>query len=150
MRLSTIAGEWRLGFDPELRYTPNGKAICTMRAVANDRQRNKATDEWEDVRTTWVNLEVWGPAGENCAESLAKGDLVTVVGRFYIEEWEDKEGAKRQSPKIMVDSIGPSLAFATAKPTRSQRTGPTQQQGQAPAEDPWATGTPATSEVPPF
>jgi single-strand DNA-binding protein len=61
MRLSTIAGEWRLGFDPELRYTPNGKAICTMRAVANDRQKNRQTDEWEDVRTTWVNLEVWGP-----------------------------------------------------------------------------------------
>lgn len=150
--LSTIAGEYRLGADPELRFTPSGKGVCTLRVVNAARKKND-DGSWEDTRTTWVTAELWGQPGENVVESLKSGDLCVIVGKFFIDEWTDNEGGKRQTPKIMVDFIGPSLSWATAKVTKAQRqsqSGGGQQQQQRPADnDPWSTG-PAQTDEPPF
>ena len=153
--LPTISGEFRLGGDPELRYTPNGAAVCNVRAVATSRRKNPQTDQWEDDKQTWVTLQAWNKSAENIAESLSKGDLVSVVGKLHVEEWEDNDGNKRITPKILIDAIGPSLSFATAKVTKAQRSGGQQtdpwagaNSAQAPAEDPWNTSP--QSDEPPF
>lgn len=145
--------EMALGSDPDLRYTPSGAAVCEVRAVTSRRRKNKQTDDWEDVDTTWYTLTMWNQLAENAAESLAKGMRVIVVGKVVNEEWENKEGGKSYRLKIMVDAIGPSLTFATAKVQKVDRSGSSGGTGGGssapPAEDPWATG-PAQTDEPPF
>jgi single-strand DNA-binding protein len=69
---------------------------------------------------------------ENVAESLQKGMRVMVVGRLQQRSWDDQEGNKRSAFEIQVDEVGPSLRWATASVTKSQRSG-SQQGGGAPS-----------------
>jgi single-strand DNA-binding protein len=146
--LPTITGEFRVGADPDLRFTPAGKAVASIRAVASSRKKDEQTGEWSDDKTTWVTLTVWGKPAENLVESIGKGDLLTVIGKLHVEEWEDNEGNKRITPKILVDSIGPSVQFATAKVHKAERASGG---GSAqPADDPWATTSPPASQPDPW
>lgn len=83
--------------DPELRHTRGGSAVCSLR-LANNR-RAKVGDEWQD-RAGYFDVSVWGAQGENCAEYLAKGRGVLVVGELRWREWEDRDGNKRQAVEI--------------------------------------------------
>src|SRR5918911_2599633 len=82
-----------LGRDPELRYTPQGTAVCTFSVATNERRKG-ATGEAQDV-TTWFRVTVWGRQAETVAQYLAKGRSVYVEGRLHVEEWTDREGKPR-------------------------------------------------------
>ena len=114
----TIAGN--LTRDPELRFTQGGKAVCNLSVAVTPRRRDERTGQWEDGQTSFYNAGVWGPAAENTAESLAKGDRVLVTGRLVEREWE-QEGQSRRRHEIVADEIGVSLQFATAKPAKARR-----------------------------
>jgi single-strand DNA-binding protein len=163
--LVQAAVEMTLGQDPELRFTPAGKAVCSMRAVTSKRRKNQQTNEWEDVNVTWYGLNAWERMAENIAESdLKSGMRVIVLGKVYNREWEDGEGNKRYSLEIDVDAIGPSLAFQVASVRKDGKSaagggggshgGNSGNQGggswnqAGPAEDPWAQ--PAQTDEPPF
>ena len=156
MPLPIIHQEYRLGADPELRYTPSGMAVCEMRAVAGARKKTDA-GEWVDGDQSWVNLVAFKNLAENCAESLSKGDLVVAIGKLKVENYEDKDGNKRIAVKVTLDAIGPSLTWATAKVARTTRTsgeGSSSSGGGTQGEDPWTTDPPAESTTqssePPF
>lgn len=87
----TIIGN--LGRDPELRYTPQGNAVCDFSVAVNDRKRDKA-GEWQDV-TTWFKITFWGKQAENASKYLTKGRQVYVEGRLQLEEWTDRDGKNR-------------------------------------------------------
>jgi len=87
----TIIGN--LGRDPELRYTPQGNAVCDFSVAVNDRKRDKA-GEWQDV-TTWFKITFWGKQAENASKYLTKGRQVYVEGRLQVEEWTDRDGNNR-------------------------------------------------------
>ena len=87
-----------LGADPELRYTPSGKAVANLRVAVNDRVRN-AAGEWSDD-TQWFNVEVWDDAAERAAERMRKGNKVFAEGQLRAREWEGKDGQKRTSLEI--------------------------------------------------
>jgi single-strand DNA-binding protein len=87
-----------LGADPELRYTPSGKAVANLRVAVNDRVRN-AAGEWQDD-TQWFNVEVWDDAAERAAERMRKGNKVFAEGQLRAREWEGKDGQKRTSLEI--------------------------------------------------
>jgi single-strand DNA-binding protein len=87
-----------LGADPELRYTPSGKAVANLRVAVNDRVRN-AAGEWTDD-TQWFNVEVWDDAAERAAERMRKGNKVFAEGQLRAREWEGKDGQKRTSLEI--------------------------------------------------
>ncbi|MGW3166952.1 single-stranded DNA-binding protein [Streptomyces sp. NPDC001142] len=156
--LPTMTGVGRLVDDPELRFTQSGKAVASVRLAFNSRRRNPQTNEWEDGDTFWVRGTLWEGLAEHAAESLAKGMEVLVSGELRTESWE-KDGQKHSQPALLVRSIGPNLAYATASVSKAgaqqsgggqQRSAPQQQRRQAPAQDdPWATG-PAASDEPPF
>ena len=90
---------------------------------------------------------MWRQAAENVAESLQKGMRVVVQGNLRSRQYETREGEKRTVFEIQVDEVGPSLKYATAKVTRTQRSGGSsygggQQgggQGGPSDNDPWAT-----------
>lgn len=91
--------------DPELRHTPSGTAVCSLRIAVNSRQKNQATGEWGE-KPNYFDVTVWGNQGESCAQYLSKGRPVGVDGRLDWREWEDKEtGKKRQAVEIIADSV---------------------------------------------
>jgi len=82
-----------LGRDPELRYTPQGTAVCDFSVAVNDRKRDKA-GEWQDV-TTWFKITFWGKQAENASKFLTKGRQAYIEGRLQVEEWTDRDGNNR-------------------------------------------------------
>src|SRR3989449_7915871 len=89
--------------DPELRSTPSGTSVCSLRIACNTRRKD-ASGEWVD-KPNYFDVTVWGAQGENCATYLSKGRPVAVDGRLEWREWEDKQGNKRQSIDIIADSV---------------------------------------------
>ena len=87
-----------LGADPELRYTPGGKAVAELRVAVNDRSRGP-DGEWQE-ETQWFRVELWEQAAERAAERLRKGHKVFAEGALRAREWEGKDGQKRTSLEI--------------------------------------------------
>jgi single-strand DNA-binding protein len=152
--------------DPELRYTPTGQAVATFRVASTPRFLDKNTNEWKDGDSLFLSCNVWRQAAENVAESLQRGMRVIVSGRLRQRSYETKEGEKRTVYEVEVDEVGPSLRNASAKVTRSQRSGAGGgfgggQGGQSGygggsggrTDDPWASdpgGDNGFSDEPPF
>ncbi|MCN9242036.1 single-stranded DNA-binding protein [Streptomyces sp. RY43-2] len=150
--------------DPELRFTPSGAAVAKFRVASTPRTFDRQTNEWKDGESLFLTCSVWRQAAENVAESLQRGMRVIVQGRLKQRSYEDREGIKRTVFELDVDEVGASLRNATAKVTKTSGRGSQggygggggqqgggwgggpgggQQGGGAPADDPWATGTPA-------
>ena len=87
----TIVGN--LGRDPELRYTPQGNAVCNFSMATNEKRRDKG-GETQDV-TTWFRITLWGKQAENASKYLTKGSSVYIEGRLRVEEWADRDGKNR-------------------------------------------------------
>ncbi|MFD5081887.1 single-stranded DNA-binding protein [Kitasatospora sp. NPDC058406] len=163
MSLPTMTGVGRIVADPELRFTPNGHAVARVRLVFQDRRLNPQTQQWEDGDTLWIDGTAWNQLAEHVAETLQQGMEVLVTGEPRTESW-DQDGQKRSKVSLTIRSIGPNLAYATAKVQKAQRdtqnsqqTGGQRQQPQRPQQarqqpqnDPWATDTNTGSQEPPF
>ena len=129
--------------DPELRYTPAGAATCQFGLAVNRRWQNRQTQEWEE-QTSFFNVTCWGDLGDNVSESLAKGARVIVTGRLEQRSWETPEGEKRSVVEIVADEVGPSLRWATAQVTKTERQGPGEGGGGGvPAGRPVSNSAPA-------
>jgi single-strand DNA-binding protein len=102
--LNVVVITGNLTRDPELRNTPSGTPVCSMRVAVNTRRKNNQTNEWED-KPNYFDVTVWGAQGENCAQYLQKGRPVGVQGRLEWREWEDQQGNKRQSVDIIANSV---------------------------------------------
>ena len=89
--------------DPELRSTPSGTSVCSLRVACNTRRKD-ASGEWVD-KPNYFDVTIWGRQGENAAQYLEKGRPVAIDGRLEWREWQDKEGNKRQSVDIIADSV---------------------------------------------
>ncbi|HEV7200084.1 MAG TPA: single-stranded DNA-binding protein [Candidatus Limnocylindria bacterium] len=87
-----------LGADPELRYTPGGKAVTNLRVAVNDRHRG-ADGEWVE-ETQWFRVELWDQAAERAAERFRKGNKVYAEGQLRVREYEGNDGQKRSSVEI--------------------------------------------------
>jgi single-strand DNA-binding protein len=90
--------------DPELRHTPSGTAVCSLRLAVNTRRKDSATGEWTE-KPNYFDVTVWGNQGENCAQYLSKGRPVAVDGRLEWREWEAQDGTKRQAVEVVADSV---------------------------------------------
>lgn len=87
-----------LGADPELRYTPSGKAVTDLRIAVNNNQRGP-DGEWVE-ETLWFRASVWEQAAERLAEQLRKGNKVFAEGQLRVREYEGRDGEKRQSLEL--------------------------------------------------
>ncbi|MCW2902235.1 MAG: single-stranded DNA-binding protein [Streptosporangiaceae bacterium] len=144
--LPKIAEVGKLWKDPELRFTPGGKAVCTLSLVFTKKKKTEAGG-WVDDKTFWLRATVWDQQAENCAETLVKGDQILISGELYQREYE-QNGEKKQSLELQVYDVGPILKWNSAKINRAERESRT-----APADDPWASVPPPpldTVEEPPF
>ena len=158
MSLPNMNGVGRLTQDPEMRFTPNGVGILTVNLAFNSRRLNKQTQEWEDGDVFYVRGTAFKQLAENAVESLTRGMEVQVTGRMKTDQWEDKKtGEKRSAPSLLIDSIGPNLAYATAKVNKVSRdsAGAPRSSGTSGGQDdPWGSAAPASAAAddsePPF
>jgi single-strand DNA-binding protein len=120
---TTITVVGNLTNDPELRFTPSGSAVANFTVASTPRTFDRQSNEWKDGETLFLRASVWREAAENVAETLTKGTRVIVQGRLKSRSYETKEGEKRTVIELEVDEIGPSLRYASAKVTRTQRSG---------------------------
>ncbi|MEX0913920.1 MAG: single-stranded DNA-binding protein [Demequina sp.] len=153
----TIVGN--LTGDPELRFIQSGAAVVNFTVASTPRSFDRQSNELKDGETLFLRCSLWREAAENVAESLTKGMRVIVQGRLVQRSFETN-GEKRTVNEIQVDEVGPSMRYATAKVTRTQRGGGQGGGGfsgggataSAPAggsdNDPWASAP--SSDEPPF
>jgi single-strand DNA-binding protein len=117
----TVVGN--LTGDPELRFTPSGAAVANFTVASTPRTFDRQSNEWKDGETLFLRCSVWREAAESVAESLTKGTRIIVTGRLVSRSYQDREGQNRTVFEVQVDEVGPSLRYATAKVTRTQRSG---------------------------
>jgi single-strand DNA-binding protein len=85
----------RLTRDPELRYTPNGTAVCKLGIAVSRYLKTKEGERKEE--TLYINVTVWDKHAEYCGQNLRKGRPVLVEGSLKGEEWEDKTTGQRRT-----------------------------------------------------
>jgi single-strand DNA-binding protein len=90
--------------DPELRNTPSGTSVCSLRIAVNTRRKDQS-GEWVD-KANFFDITVWGAQGENVARFCSKGRPIAVDGRLEYREWEDRDtGKTRSAVEIVADSV---------------------------------------------
>jgi single-strand DNA-binding protein len=93
-----------LGRDPEVRYTPNGSAVCNI-GVATTRTW-KAKDSGDKVEETeWHRVVFYDRLAEIAGEYLTKGRSVYVEGRLKTRKWQDKDGAEKYTTEIIAEEM---------------------------------------------
>ena len=93
----------RLGHDPEVRVTPNGRKVANFNVAVN-RVWNNDNGE-RQVATDWINVEAWGKLGDICEQYLAKGRLIYVEGRIQNDRWEDSKGETHHRTKVVAQEM---------------------------------------------
>ena len=91
-----------LGRDPEGRYLPSGRKVCTFSLAVN--RRWTGSDGEPKEATAWFNVEAWGRLGEICQEYLTKGSLVYISGRLQTDRYEH-EGETRFFTKVITQKM---------------------------------------------
>ncbi len=84
-----------IGADPEMRFTPNGTAICKFRIATKHMTRRTANGEAE-FDTDWPQVEAWDRLAERCNTYLHKGSRVLISGSLRNDSWEDRETGQRR------------------------------------------------------
>ena len=89
--------------DPELRHTPGGTPVCSLRIAVNSRRKDESGN-WAD-KPNYFSVSVFGNQAESCAQYLSKGRPVGVDGKLRWREWQAQDGAKREAVEIVADSV---------------------------------------------
>lgn len=93
----------RLGRDPELRYSQDGKPVCTMSAATDESYTDRNGQKVD--RTEWHRIVVYGKTAETCAHYLGKGSLVFVEGSLQTRQWKDQQGQERFTTEIRAQRV---------------------------------------------
>ena len=94
-----------VGKDPEVRYTPGGQAVATVRLATSRSWTDKQSSQRKE-ETEWHDTEVWGKSAEACGKHLQKGSRIYVEGHIKTDRWEDqKSGQKRSRVKIVAETV---------------------------------------------
>lgn len=116
----SVAGN--MAADPDLNFTPNGRAVTSFDVACSERVKDEQTGEWRDGDTTWYRVTAWGNLAQNAAEHLQRGDRIVAEGR-WVEEAYEHEGAERTRVVLVARDLGPSMMFRGARPERKQKDG---------------------------
>jgi single-strand DNA-binding protein len=100
--LNQIAIQGRLVRDPELRRTNSGKAVTSFTLVCDRDFKNQQTGEKE---VDFIECVAWGGTAEMVAKYFYKGRMVVATGRLQLRDWTDKNGQKRRTAEILVNSV---------------------------------------------
>ena len=91
----------RLVADPELRYTPNGVPVASLRLAVDRPVKSQAGER----QTDFINIVLWRQQAEFAANYLNKGRLAAVDGRLQIRQWTTQDGQKRSTAEVVAERI---------------------------------------------
>ena len=114
----TVTFTGRVGQDPVV--LSNGG--LRLRIVTNDRIKNDQTGQWEDSKTSWWTVKVWGRLADQSKDILKKGYEVSITGKIYEENWVDSNNIERTTYEVRAESIAitpysVNKEFSTSKGT---------------------------------
>ena len=89
--------------DPELKHTPSGTAVCSLRIAVNSRRKDES-GQWAD-KPNYFSVSVFGNQAESCSQYLSKGRPVAIDGRLDWREWQSQDGSKREAVEIVAESV---------------------------------------------
>ncbi len=92
----------RLVADPELRTTPGGVTVATIRLAVDRDFKNKQTGERE---TDFINVVAWRQTAEFVSRYFAKGRMAVVEGRLQIRPYTDRDGNKRTAAEVVAENV---------------------------------------------
>src|SRR4030042_616126 len=98
--------------DPELRYTPQGTAVCTF-GLATNRTWTPSDGGEQQEEVEYHRIVAWAKLAEICAQILYKGRKGYVEGRFKTRAWTGQDGQERQTTEVVIDSM---IALGQPKP----------------------------------
>lgn len=107
--------------NPELRFTPSGKAVFNFSLAVNKRVKD-ASGNWSDGEPTWYKVAAWEKLGENAAATLTAGTRAIVYGSLENRPW-DKDGEKRLTLEVNAEEIGADLRFHTGEMVKADFSG---------------------------
>lgn len=94
-----------LGKDPEVRYTPDGRAIANITVATSETWKDKNTGQQQE-KTEWHRVVIFGKLAEIAGEYLRKGSQVYLEGKLQTRKWQDQSGADRYSTEVVLDFNG--------------------------------------------
>lgn len=98
---TVIAGH--LGRDPELRYMPQGDAVCNLSVAVTESWKNSSGEKQE--ATTWYRVSAFKKLAEICGQYLKKGSGVLIVGKMQERKWKDQQGQDRTTWELRADTM---------------------------------------------
>ena len=128
----------RLGSDPDVRYSADGSAVASFNIATNEPFKTPE-GTWEE-RPEWHKIVTFGKTAEKCGTYLNKGKLVYVEGKLKTDQWEDNQGVKRSTTKIVAREVHFLGGAGGDRPPQTQ----SNQAGMK-----TYAGPPATEELPP-
>lgn len=129
-----ITVEGNLGQDPEVRYTQSGKQVTELRIAATATHKNQNGDWEDDGDPLWIAAPFWGEQHGHLADTLKKGDKVTVSGVLIQRGWDGKDGQRRTGLEIRYPRFRGVIPRKNANQQQESFNAP--QGGQQ--GDPWA------------
>src|SRR5262249_51894527 len=93
-----------LGRDPEVRYTPNGAAVCNISLATTRNWKNRDSGEKQE-ETEWHRVVFYDRLAEIAGEYLKKGRPVYVEGRLKTRKWQDKDGVEKYTTEIVAETM---------------------------------------------
>src|SRR3989344_8609347 len=129
--------------DPEMRYTPQGTAVCTFGIATN---RTWVTDQGDKKEETeFHRIVAWNKLAEMCSQLLFKGRRIYVEGRLQTRQWTGQDGAQRVATEIVIED----MIILDSKRQGEEGPGPGPEAPQTPSEEELAVAEAgATAAVP--
>ena len=126
-----------LGQNPELRYTPNGVAVCSLRVATSESYTDRASGE-RITNTEWHNVVLWRGLAETAGKYLKTGSQLYLEGKLKTRQWQDQQGQNRYTTEVVAD-VMQLLGRAPGRDDNAP-------QASAPAAAQPAAGQPATAQ----
>ena len=126
-----------LGQNPELRYTPNGVAVCSLRVATSESYTDRASGE-RITNTEWHNVVLWRGLAETAGKYLKTGSQLYLEGKLKTRQWQDQQGQNRYTTEVVADV----MQLLDRAPGRDDNA----PQASAPAAAQTAAGQPATAQ----
>jgi len=121
-----------LGQDPEVRYMPNGGAVCNITVATSETWKDKNTGEQQE-KTEWHRVVMFRRLAEIAGEYLKKGSKVYLEGKLQTRKWQDQQGQDRYTTEVvademqMLDSRGGSADYRGGAPASAPQSKPAAQ-----------------------
>ncbi len=127
-----------LGQDPEKRVTQSGTSVLSINMAVTEKYKGES-------KTVWIPLTFWAKTADLVEQYCKKGSKLRVTCRFEMQDWQDKDGNKRQSPKFNVNEME-FLGDGKSRQTPQNQTPASHQ--EPPAQPPNPNGDFIESDIP--